>query len=363
MTTGKGLDFKNWATAPPSWITSSGTTLDGTVLASRVRIARNLTSFPYPHNSPISTQKQILQTVIPVLVNTSILKKSISLQLAPLTLLDRTFLMERQLISHQHAYTDGAKGLVVSSGESLSVMINEEDHIRAASFYPGFGITEAWENLSKLDDEMNQHLPISYHQEFGFLTAWPTNTGTGLRASCLLHLPGLILTRQISPAIQNLDEMGLTIRGFYGEGTSAVGDLLQVSNAKTLGITELDLIKKVEKVVKNLHRLENLAMDELLSSQKRGQLEDQIYRSLGTLKSARLLNYNEAMQHLSMVRLGIKLGLKLDIEASKITNLFFLSQSAHVWIGRNQEGDIKTSKEVSFRADFMRSFFDKNSHH
>ena len=350
----KNLDFQNWASAPASWITSSGNTLKDTVLASRVRIARNLSSFPFPHNASNNLQKNILDTVMPAIQSTSSLKNGFAIKMSGLVPLNRNFLMERQLISHEHAFPDGARGLVVSAGESLSIMINEEDHIRAASFKPGFALSEAWGVLSKLDDELNQKVSIAYDSTFGYITTWPTNTGTGLRASCLLHIPGLVLLRQMPQAIQNLEGMGVTTRGFYGEGTSALGDLIQVSNSKTLGINETSIIESIEQVVKSLSKLEQKAEESLVQEPNRTKTEDRIFRSLGTLKSARLLNYEESMQHISLIRLGSKLGLDVGLNIADITNLFFLIQPAHLWI-RGGGKDVSVADESRLRADYLRT--------
>ena len=188
------MEFLIWASAPSSWITARGNDLDGCVIASRVRIARNLSTAPFPHNATPNTQRQTLEMISDALSRSPKLKSSHSFRLNDLTQIQRNFLMERQLISHQHATQKGEKGLVVSSGEQLSIMINEEDHIRAACFEPGLALQDGWATLNDLDDDLIRKLPISYDEDFGFLTAWPTNVGTGLRASCLMHLPALTLT-------------------------------------------------------------------------------------------------------------------------------------------------------------------------
>ncbi|MCB4755673.1 MAG: ATP--guanido phosphotransferase [Elusimicrobia bacterium] len=332
------IDFSAWATAPASWIASPGNDLAGTVISSRVRVARNLTGFPFPHNAPVQSQRQILNLILPTLMKLGSLHASTGLRLDELNSLQRSFLMERQLISYQHANQQGEKGLVVSSGERLAIMINEEDHIRAACFSPGLALDEGWTSLNELDDEMKKVLPMAYDPEFGFITACPTNMGTAIRASCLMHLPALASTGRVQQVMRGLERANLVARGFYGEGTSSLGDLFQISNANTLGRSETALLSHVEKTVKTLSALEKDEQEVILKGDNRVRIEDRIFRSLGTLQSARVLNFNEAMYHLSMVRLGILLGVQVKADLTTITNAYFLIQPAHLLVRQKPSG-------------------------
>jgi protein arginine kinase len=231
-------------------------------------------------------------------------------------------------------------------------MINEEDHIRAACFRPGLALTEAWETLSRLDDDLAGRLAFSYNAQLGYVTACPTNMGTGLRASCLLHLPALVMTGKIQHVINELAQYGLTARGFYGEGTMALGDLFQISNVRTLGESESQLIKEVEQAVKEICLREKQEHQNIQESNLKLRAEDLISRSFGTLQWARTLNLAEGMKHVSLVRLGLKLRKQLPLKMDKVTSFFFLSQPVHLQI-RSPRSRTPVSVE-SIRADYFR---------
>ncbi len=336
-------DFSAWASAPPSWITRPSNDFDGIVLSSRVRIARNFLGVPFPHHATLAQQKKSLENMLEVLKSSSVMHKNSSFRLGQLSSLERMFLMERQLISHEHAGKEGEGGLVVSAGESISVMINEEDHVRAACFLPGLGLSEAWEILTQLDDEIGGKLPLSYNAELGYITACPTNMGTGLRASCLLHLPGLVMTGKIQSVVNELSHAGLTARGFYGEGTTALGDLFQISNVRTLGQTENQIIKDVEGTVREICAYEKRQRQNIQDAEDSVLFKDQITRSYGTIRWAKVLSLVEGMKNVSMARLGLKLGIDLPLTIDKATSLFFMSQPAHLKMkaprGRSGESD------------------------
>jgi protein arginine kinase len=345
-------NFARWSSAPPSWITTSGDSLDATVISSRVRIARNFANASFPHHASESAQKQVLDSAIAALKGTKHLDKSHAFFLETLTPVQRAFLAERHLISRQHTQTDGHKGLIVSAGESVSIMINEEDHIRAACFRAGLDLEDAWEAIERIDDDLSARAPISYASEWGFLTACPTNMGTGLRASCLVHLPALTLTNKIHQILETLPAAGLTVRGFYGEGTTAVGDLFQISNAQTLGRSETQILRDVEKGVRSLASLEAKEARNLLSERLNTQLQDRVFRAYGTLRYARTLEYGECMKLLSWVRLGVRLKLDLSLSIESINNLFFLTQPAHLSV--HVVNEKLTAPEAETRATFVR---------
>ena len=352
------FDFVAWASAPPSWIVSAGNDLDGIVLSSRLRLARNFLGVPFPHHATATQQKKSLENTLDVLKVSPGMDKNTAFRLGQLHPIERLFLMERQLISHEHAGKEGDVGLVVSAGESISVMVNEEDHVRAACFRPGLALADAWEKLTQLDDEIASQIPLSYNAELGYITACPTNMGTGLRASCLLHLPALVLTKKINAVVENLVHAGVTARGFYGEGTTAMGDLFQISNVRTLGQSEPQIIKEIEGVVKEISMLEKRERENIIDSGQKRHFEDQLSRSYGTMRWAKMLSLSEGMKNVSMARLGIKLGLELPLTFEAATALFFLSQPAHLKMkagkSRNAEAD-----EV-LRADFFRAQLSKN---
>lgn len=345
-----------WASAPPSWITSPGNDLEGTVISSRARIARNFLGSPFPHHATASAQKKNLELIAGVLSSSDVLGTNHAFRLGQLSPIEKSFLMERQLISHEHSQKEGEKGLVVSAGEGISVMINEEDHIRAAAFKPGLALSDAWITMSQLDDELAAAVPVSYSAEFGYITACPTNIGTGLRASALLHLPALVMTGKIQVVIDELAREGLTIRGFYGEGTTALGDLFQISNGRTLGATEAQIVKHVEHAVKEIGAFERKEESNLMARENATRTQDLIFRAFGTLQWARALNYADGMKNLSLIRLGLKLKLELPLSFEKVSSLFFLSQPAHLMIRAGKE---KTPDAV-LRAEFFRSAIEGN---
>lgn len=345
-------NFVTWAAAPPSWIVSPGYDKNGTVISSRVRLARNLHGYLYPQNATSPMQKKILDTVFASLKSSRVLKNGHAFPLNDLSALERHFLMERQLISREHTRSNGERGLFVMPGESLSIMVNEEDHVRAASFKPGLALEDAWEALSAWDDEFTSEVPVVFDDEFGFVTACPTNMGTGLRASCLLHLPAMTLTGKLSAVVQQLEKNGFSVRGFYGEGTSALGDLFQVSNAATMGRNESSILDQVEKAVNDVCQIESKEMETLTAKTRRRSLEDRLYRAWGTLKAARMLTYEEGMKLLSLSRLAVKLKLDIPMTLESAIKLCFLTQTAHLIVrdetGRNESG------EEDLRAAYVR---------
>ena len=349
-------DLAQWAAAPASWITGEGETLGETVISSRIRMARNLFTVPFPQNATAQLQKQAREQILAIFHSSKNLPAHTVFHINDFDQLERAFLMERQLISREHANTEGEKWLLVTTGESISIMVNEEDHIRAASFQPGLNLKDAWEKLDVLDDELSAKCSVAYDADFGYVTACPTNTGTGLRASCLLHLPGLTLTGKVNEVITKLERMGVTTRGFYGEGTRALGDLYQISNALTLGRSESFVLDGIGKVVRSVSSLEKIEEKALFDGPGKIQVEDRIFRSLGILQSARALEFEEGMHHLSLVRLGKKANLDIPLGMKKLTNLFFLAQPAHLWL-RKGEAAAQSTTEAVLRADYMRGQF------
>ncbi len=346
------LAFSKWASAPPSWITTPSEDLNGIVLSSRARLARNLNGIPFPHNAPAKVQNHVLNDIFKAAGSIPELKSSHQFVLSDLEPIQKNFLMERHLISHEHARQVGEKGLIVSAGETVSIMINEEDHIRAACFEGGLAVAKAWGVLSAAENHLAKHLPFAFDREFGYITACPTNTGSGLRASSLMHLPALTALNRMAELSDECGRQGLVLRGFYGEGTQPLGHIFQVSNANTLSLTEENTVKRVGKFVQSIAGEEKKAQEVLFSPKFRMQTEDNISRSLGTLQSARLLNLSEGMSHVSNVRLGILLGMRIGVALDVVTNLIFLIQPAHVRLRAGDDGRNKPDEDL--RAAFVR---------
>src|SRR5450755_4650182 len=230
------------------WLRASGPEAD-IVISSRIRLARNLSSFPFTNRANTHQKAEIEQYLKARLEKLEFDPRLVYLNLANLTPLDRQLLVERQLISRELANSEGPRGVAVAPNEIISVMVNEEDHIRLQVIRSGFSLDEAWQDADRLDDKLEEKVPYAFNEELGYLTACPTNVGTGLRASVMLHLPALVLTKQIEKVFRALQKISLAVRGLYGEGSQAMGDFYQISNQITLGRTESELVQQVGDVV------------------------------------------------------------------------------------------------------------------
>jgi protein arginine kinase len=269
------------------------------------------------------------------------------------TTLDKTILVERHLISREHAGRGAGSGLVLTRDEAFSVMINEEDHLRMQSLRPGLQIRQAWQALDALDSELEKHLEYAFSNDLGYLTACPTNLGTGIRVSAMLHLPGLVLDEQINPIIQSVNKLGLAVRGLYGEGTEALGNVFQVSNQMTLGEAETSIVERLEKVVAQIIEHEENARGRLLEKRPRQKIVfNHIGRAYGILANAHSITSKETMNLLSLMRLGMDLGLFGNSDRALVDELFILTQPGHL---QKQHTDKLSAEERDFiRADMLR---------
>jgi len=322
------------------------------VISSRVRLARNVLNASFPSLNKQTDLKNVLDTVLKVAEAHPLFKKGSIQRMPDLSALDRQVLMERHIISKELAANDRFGGLLLDETERTPVMINEEDHVRMAALGPGLGLEEAWERLTELDDWMGKRLPWSYHTSFGFLTACPTNCGTGLRASTLLHLPALVMTNEIHNILQGLSRLGLAARGFYGEGSKALGDIFQISNASSLGKNEKSLIRLVQQITLRLVKHETEARQRIHETPWRVKTEDAVFRSLGILQNARQIGFEEAMTLLSRLRLGLHLGLDLGVSLSTLNSLTILTQPAH--LTRAEGKDLSIPDRDAARAALLR---------
>jgi protein arginine kinase len=333
------------------WLRGTGPNSD-IVMSSRIRLARNLEKIAFSHWATKKQEKETLDVLEQTLSRADMTNNNLNIRMNKIDDVDKQFLLERHLISREHIVRPDHKSVLIGDKEVISVMINEEDHLRQACFRPGLGLNDAWETLTELDDAIGSRLPLSYDSALGYVTACPSNMGTGLRASCLLHLPALVLTGRIQAVINELTGAALHARGFYGEGTTAFGDLFQISNVKTLGQTEAHLIRDVEHAIKEICAFEKREEENLMSADFRLKTEDLIYRAFGTLRSARALNFVEGMKYVSLVRLGLKLGKDLPLKLDDATSFFFLAQPGHL-----QMKSVRTRQTLSdevLRADFFR---------
>ena len=320
-------------------------------ISSRIRLARNLEGVPFPHWASKPQRAEVRARVTEAVAKSKFLKGSLVLDMKGMSEVDRLMLLERHLISRELMGGGNEKAVVVSDQEILSIMVNEEDHLRLQVLQSGFNLPEAWSMLSQVGDELEKSLRYAYLPEWGYLTACPTNVGTGMRASCMLHLPCLVMTKQINRVLHAITRLGLTARGFYGEGTEATGNFFQLSNQVTLGVSEEDILDNLDRLIKQVIEQEQAARKALLN-QSKDALEDRIWRAYGTLKSAHLITSEETVNLLSLVRLGVDLGLIPGVERGRVNRLFIQMQPAHL---QKLEGrPLTPSERDSRRARLLR---------
>lgn len=321
------------------------------VISSRIRLARNLEGYPFFNWAKPGEKEAILKLVRTAVEKSKFLKKSLFLNMKDLPKIDRQFLIERHLMSPEHVIDPEYKGLVIEEKEIASIMINEEDHLRIQILQSGFNIIEAWRMSDGIDTDLSKKIPYAFSTKWGYLTACPTNTGTGLRASVMLHIPALVMTHQIGKVFQAISKLGLTMRGFYGEGTEATGNFFQISNQVTLGHSENDLIDKIASIVDKLVKREESTRNILMVKQK-DELTDKIWRAYGTLRSARIITSTETVKLLSFIRLGVDLGIVRGIDRTGINELLILNQPAHI---QKMENKLLTPNQRDYkRADLIR---------
>ncbi|MBN1621315.1 MAG: protein arginine kinase [Endomicrobiales bacterium] len=321
------------------------------VISSRIRLARNLNSKIFPWRANSTILESIWKNIKDILKKQKELANGEVFYLPNLNTLDRQLLVERHLISHEHAKNNGPRGAVVSNDEKISVMVNEEDHLRLASITHGLDLASASKSIDSLDDKLSQELGYAFSDNWGFLTACPTNAGTGMRASCLVHLPGLMMTDKIEPMLAELSKLGVAVRGFYGEGTQVIGDIFQITNASTLGRSESEILQTIERVVNGIISYEKTSRQELLEGKKRIVTMDKIFRAAATLMSAHTIDYKETMILISRARLGISLGMGIPWKEEILNSLMIITQPAHLQelMGKNlnsEDRDIIRAKII-----------------
>lgn len=332
-----------------AWLQGTGQDSDIAV-SSRVRFARNLKGLPFYHWADEDKKREVYERVKQALFDIPELKNGIWVDVSDLSDLDKYFLLERHLVSRELVEKGPYKACLIGDQEIISVMVNEEDHIRLQVLESGLSLLSALDIARKIDSELANRLDYAFSYEWGYLTACPTNTGTGLRASVMLHLPLLVFTKQIANVINTIAKLSFTTRGFYGEGTEASGNFFQISNQVTLGRSEEEIVENLLKVIDQVISYERQARERVFA-QDRFTIEDQIYRSYGMLKYAHIMNSKEAIELLSNLRLGRELGI-IDIDIKKINELLLLIQPAHL---QKIEGKKLTMKERDIkRAELIR---------
>ena len=310
------------------WLRGTGPESD-IVISSRIRLARNLADFPFIRRCTDEDRLSIERSVRARMDRISDLAEVRYIDVEELSEVDRQFLVERQLISRELADTDGSRAVAIDPGEQFSVMVNEEDHLRIQVMHSGLDLENAWQRINRLDDLLEGAITYAFHPNYGYLTACPTNVGTGLRVSVMMHLPALVITRQIDKVFRSLQKISVTVRGLYGEGSQYTGDFYQVSNQNTLGKSEAELMQQVGEVVPLLIDYERRAR-QFLVEQSEKDLHDDVSRALGILCTAKKISSEETMHYLSKVRMGVNLGLIEDVAVKTINKLFIHTQPAHL---------------------------------
>jgi protein arginine kinase len=337
------------------WLEANGPHAD-IVLSTRVRLARNLQGQRFGPRVGTEDREIVLERLEGTLASQGLLSGGRLLRIAEMTHGERQILLERHWVSRELVGEGGLpiaaeSALMVAAKQPIAVMINEEDHLRLQGLLSGFRLQEAWRLVDALDEELGRQIPFAFHPEFGYLTSCPTNVGTGLRASVLMHLPGLVLTQEVARVLQGISQVGLTFRGLYGEGSEVIGNFFQISNQTTLGKTEEDLIDHLQKIVQTVIQYESQARS-VLCRDAPGVIEDKVWRAYGLLRFARTLSFEEVMNLLSGVRLGVSLKLLDMPSVFTLNQIMIFAQSAH--LEAMAGGELSQEDSDVYRAGYVR---------
>ncbi|MBL4883917.1 MAG: protein arginine kinase [Planctomycetaceae bacterium] len=366
------------------WLDGTGPESD-VVISSRIRLARNLAQFPF-----LSRADDFERTEIEHVVRDTVLKhlgasnpektdavsedqseqpeqdKSAPdktetttkryddlqyVDVKELSEIDRQFLMERQLISRELSEAKGARGVLIADRQQTSLMVNEEDHIRLQVLRNGFNLDSCWAEINRLDDVIENDVSYAFHEQFGYLTACPTNVGTGIRVSVMLHLPALVQTREIKKVFQSMQKMNLAVRGLYGEGSQAMGDYYQISNQITLGKSEAEVIDMIKDVIPNVIAYERRVRAKLMEENQQG-LHDQASRAYGILRSAQTISSEETLHLLSSLRMGANLGLIVTPQVALANEILIYTQPAH--LQKKHDKELNSQERNVVRASYLR---------
>src|SRR5712671_5272662 len=324
---------------------------DRIVMSSRVRLARHLREASFPGWAKKPERIRVLDLIRPAIETLPEMKEAFSQTMDSLSTRDKQILVERHLISREHAAKSAGSGLVLNRDETLCFMINEEDHLRMQALRPGLQLRQAWAAIDQADSQLEKRLNYAFNTDLGYLTACPTNLGTGIRVSAMLHLPGLVLAEQINPIIQSVNKLGLAVRGLYGEGTEALGNVFQVSNQMTLGEAETAIVERLEKVLAQIIEHEENARASLLEKKPK-MVYNHIGRAYGILANAHSISSKETMNLLSLMRLGVDVALFPGVDRALVDELFILTQPAH--LQKQHSEKLSAEERDLLRADMVR---------
>ena len=332
------------------WFDGTGLEED-VVVSTRIRIARNLKDYKFPQMMSLEESERLTQKVLGAMKGISKDGNYRFVRISNLEPLERRIFIEEHLVSPGLIQRVDKGSFLLREDENITIMINEEDHLRIQVLLPGLDFEKGWELCNDVDDFLESTLKFAFDEDFGYLTSCPTNVGTGLRVSAMVHIPSLVMTKYVQGLIQGLNKIGLVARGIHGEGTKVIGNLYQISNQTTLGESEEETIDKLRNIIYQIAKRERDARDSLLKNKKL-EIEDKIFRSLGILKHSRLISSNEAISHLSNVRLGMEMGIINDIDYNKITKLMIEIQPAS--IQKTTRGELNKEERDSKRASLIR---------
>jgi len=345
------MRFSTLIRHPADWMTG-GTSDHSAVITSRIRLARNLRGHSFPGWAKKSERAKTLEILRPAVEGLPAMKDAFSREFGELSSVQKQVLVERHLISREHAARGDGSGAVIERRQSFSIMLNEEDHLRMQSIRPGLKLKEAYDALSELDSMLEKEVEYAFDPTLGYLTTCPTNLGTGLRASAMLHLPALVLSDQIGPVLQAVNKIGLAVRGLYGEGTESLGNLYQISNQSTLGESEETIINRLERVISQVAGHEENARAKLMEDDP-DMVSDKIGRAYGVLRHAHIIDSKEALNHLSLLRLGGNLGFFPAESVNLCDTLLMDIQQAHLQLHAGAK--LSPEHRDSLRAEIVRS--------
>jgi protein arginine kinase len=352
------MDLTAIASRLSGWLCGEGAMGD-IVISCRVRLARNLAGFSFLTKCSQVARAEIEEKLRTALCDIKLGEESFYFDVCHAASVEREVLIERQLISRYHARVEGPRGVYIGTGESFSAMVNEEDHIRMQCLRPGLQLEECWKELNRIDDLIEQRVDYAFDETYGYLTACPTNLGTAIRVSVMLHLPALKMTSEVDKVLRAAKDMNLTVRGMQGEGTESTGDLYQVSNQVTLGVSEEQLVEEFTTViVPKIVEYERSARAQF-AAKNPSALDDKIGRAMGLLGNARLISSQEALQLLSHLRMAANMGRVKNIDLGAINELFLLTQPAHLQYNCGRELD--AGQRDALRAQMLRNTLGKSN--
>ena len=339
---------------PSEWLSGEGPHAE-LVLSTRVRLARNLSTVPFTHRARDEQLQGVMSSVANAAERSGAFRDGLLLRMTEMPAVERQILVERHLVSHELG--DGARprGIMIAADQRLSLMINEEDHLRLQAMTSGLQLAEAWTLADGADDELDQSLDFAFSEEIGYLTSCPTNAGTGLRASVLVHLPALVLLDQIQKVLKSIMQVGLNVRGFYGEHSEVMGNLFQISNQTTLGRSERESIDTLERVTRQILEQEERTREQMMRD-ARVQVEDKVWRAYGHLRYCRSIQTREVINLCSAVRLGVALGLPGLCPLNVVNELLVLTQPAH--LQRRHGSELTPPERNVYRAQLVRERLD-----